>query len=540
MMREGDGPERRATAAVLAAFGLLAVFFSGVFPPFSNPNELSRFQTVVAAVDHGTFSVDAVIADLGDHEDKAAANGKLYSNKAPGLALAAIPVYGLLRAVFPAPATANADSIFRLMRLLTVSLLSLLALARFGRRVAAWTSPAAAPLVLCAVALGTPYLFYARSFFSHSWTAALLFLSWDSLASAEEIERPRGGKVRLSAGGFLAGWAAISEYTVAPVALLLAIRSFAGRRPPRLGLFVVGAAIPLALLGIYDTICFGAPWVLSSAREADPSYSQLAQTGLFGFGAPRPEVALAYLVHPARGVLIFSPFLAWCVPGFARWWKSGEHRADCLLALTTTALYFVAMTGYPNWHGGWALGSRYLLPALLFPAVAIGFALSTALSRGLFAAAVVFSVAGHYLLTATFPYFPDNIAWPVATGSLWFLERGWVAPNLLDRSSGGLAALALSGAAFAVPLILSLRAAGTMLPRRAIGALLGLAPLAVLLLRPPELSFGARLWRSAIYGAYSGRDPKREELRAVALTAATPAEQRQAVGSWRVYGPPRP
>ncbi len=301
--------------------------------------------------------------------------------------------------------------------------------------------------------------------------------------------------MRLGAAGFLAGWAAISEYTVAPVALLLAIRSLAGRRPSRLGFFVLGAAVPLALLGIYDTICFGAPWVLSSAREAYPSYSRLAQTGLFGFGAPRPDVALDYLVHPSRGILLFSPFLAWCVPGFARWWRSGERRPDCLLALTATALYFVAMTGYPNWHGGWALGSRYLLPVLFFPAAAIGFALKTPLSRGLFAAAVVFSVAGHFLLTATFPYFPDDMSWPVATGSLWFLERGWVAPNLLDRwAGGGIAALALSGAAFAVPLGLSLGAAGAI----AAAALDRRAPRAGSARGAAAAAPGALLWSAAV------------------------------------------
>jgi len=531
---------RRAQRAILAAFALLAVLFSGAFPPFSNPNELSRFETVVAAVEHSTFAIDAVMAELGGHEDKAVANGRIYSNKAPGLALAAIPVYRLLRCVLPEPVTANADPIFRLMRLFTVSLVSLFALFRFGRRLASWTNPQTAPLVLCAAALGTPYLFYSRTFFSHSWTAALLFLSWDALAGGDEAatDIPRG---RLWAAGFLAGWAAISEYTVAPVALLLAIRVLADRPRRRVLHFVLGAAVPLIVLGIYDTVCFGAPWVLSSAREADPLYSQLARTGLFGFGAPRADVALAYLVHPARGLLVFSPFLAWCIPGFARWWRSATRRADCGLALAATAVYFVAMAGYPNWHGGWTLGSRYLLPVLFFPAMAIGFALRTALSRGLFVAAVAFSVAGQFVLTATFPHFPDNVSWPVATGSLWFLERGWFAPGLLDRlPHGGLAAVALSGVAFAVPLALSIRTAGIVRPRGVIAVLLGLAPLALLLLRPPELSFGARLWRSAIYGAYSGRDSNREELRAVVVTAATPAEERQAAGAWRLYGPPRP
>jgi hypothetical protein len=531
---------RRAQQTVLVAFGFLAVLFSGVFPPFSNPNELSRFQTVVAVVDHHTFAVDAVIAELGDHEDKAVASGRTYSNKAPGLALAAVPVYAVLRAVMPAPTSPNAGLLFPLLRFLTVSLLCLAALARFGRRIAA-LDPSASPLILAAVALGTPYLFYARTFFSHAWTAALLFLAWDLLMSAPAPVASIRADLAAGAAGFLAGWAAISEYTVGPIALLLALRCLHGRSLRRAMLFALGIAVPLTLLGVYDTICFGSPWILSSAREAYPGYSQLAGTGFFGFGAPSLSVARDYLVHPARGVLVFSPFLLWAIPGFVRWWSSGERRADCLLALSVTILYFAVMTGYPNWHGGWALGSRYLLPILFFPAMAIGFTLTSPLSRGLFAAAVVFSAASQCILTASFPYFPDNVPWPAATGSLWFLERGWIAPGMLGRWTwGGPTTLSLAGTAFAVSLALALRAAGAMRPRAAIASLLGVVPLAVLLLRPPELTFGARLWRAAIYGAYSGRDPQREELRAVALAASTPAEERQAAGAWRVYGPPPP
>jgi hypothetical protein len=56
----------------------------------------------------------------------------------------------------------------------------------------------------------------------------------------------------------------------------------------------------------------------------------------------------------------------------------------------------------------------------------------------------------------------------------------------------------------------------------------------------PRPQFVARLWRAAVYGAFSGRDPRREELRRVALSASTPRERRQAVNAWRTYGPPSP
>ena len=249
---------------------------------------------------------------------------------------------------------------------------------------------------------------------------------------------------------------------MAPVVLLLAVRAASGRAwsLPAAAFFALGLAVPLAVLAAYNAICFGSPWVLSSAREAYPAYSRLAGTGLFGFGPPDAKIAAAYLFHPARGLVLFSPFLLWAIPGFLRWWRSREDRADCVLALGATLVYFVLMTGYPNWHGGWSLGNRYLLPVVFFPALALCRALRSPLSRGLFAAAVVLSVGAHFLLTASWPYFPDNVPWPAATGSVWFLERGWVAPSLLQTVPGGAwIALALAAAAVAAALIVALRGA---------------------------------------------------------------------------------
>ena len=97
------------------------------------------------------------------------------------------------------------------------------------------------------------------------------------------------------------------------------------------------------------------------------------------------------------------------------------------------AAFFVLLTGYPSWHGGWALGGRYLLPAAFFGAVVLARGLESPLSRGLFAAAAVFSAANALILTASWPHFWPELPWPAATGSLWFLARGWVAPTLLAR-----------------------------------------------------------------------------------------------------------
>ncbi|HYX21699.1 MAG TPA: hypothetical protein VFA98_12715 [Thermoanaerobaculia bacterium] len=532
---EGSG---RAAAVAIGVFAALCLYFSGVFPPWANPNELSRFEAVVAMADDGTLSIDAAIARLGDHEDKSVANGRFYSNKAPGLAFAAYPVYRLLRLALPPPSPGTGSLAFVLTRLLTVSLVCLIGLRRFAARLSERAPPPAVGMVVLAAALGTPYLFYARSFFSHAWTAALLFLSWDRLRRAEERNGSGRGAQTAAIAGLLAGWAVISEYSVAPLALALGVRAIATRSWRRLTGFVLGAALPLALLAAYDAICFGSPWTLSSAREASRDYAALALEGVFGFRLPSPRIAVAYLFDPARGVLLFSPFFIWIVAGLVIWWRRGDARRDWWTITGGLALFFVCMCGYPNWHGGWSLGSRYLLPGLFFAALPLGAALEKPWSRGLFAAAATFAVATHFVLTASWTHFPLEMPWPGATGSLWFLKRGWAAPNL------GTLFEANPWVSLAVPALLTLwallvacREASPLRPVAPIAVLLGVAPLVALLLRPPEPPYSGRLWRAGVLGAFSGRDDARTEFRRVASQASTPQERRMAVVLWRWFGP---
>jgi hypothetical protein len=534
---------RTATASVLLAFVLQSAYFTGFFPPFWNPNELSRFQAVVAMGEWRTLSIDRAVQMLGDHEDKSASGGRFYSNKAPGLAFAALPAYALLRLAFPEPTPASAAPLFWALRLLTVTVVCAFALGRLAVRLERDTgNPAAAPLTVLAVALGTPYLFYARSFFAHAWTAALLFLAWDRLRASEAPASEGGSRrpaIAALLAGVLAGWAVISEYTVAPIALVFALRALARPNAARLSAFALGAGLPLVLLLAYNAACFGSPFTLSSAREADPAYAELASRGVFGLGAPSVSVAREFLVGPSRGLFLFSPFLLWFFWGAWRWWRTGKDRADCLFVLAATAVFFVAMAGYPNWHGGWSLGSRYLLPGLLLVALAVGRGLETPLSRGIFFAATVAAVGSHALLTATFAHLSPDQAWPAATTSAWFLARGWIAQSLASiAGAGGVASLVLPVLLTLLAVSLVARAARPMRPALPIAALLGLAPLLVLLARPPGLSFHGRLWRAAVFGAFSGRDPERLELREAALGASTEAERRRAFAMWRVYGPP--
>jgi hypothetical protein len=485
---------------VLAAFAFQLVWFTGFFPPHNNPNELSRFEAVVAFVESGTFSIDETVRRFGDQMDKSVWNGRTYSNKAPGLIFAAIPVYRLLRVFFLQPRD-GWSFVFVLTRFFTVSLICFLALARFARRLESEArAPETAAAVAGAVAFGTPFLFYSRTFFSHAWTASLLFLAWDLIVRSEET--PRRRSVFLFVAGLLASWAAISEYPAALVAVVLAARAFAGargRRTSGAAFFAAGAVPALALLAAYDAVCFGSPWRLSSACEAFPAYAALARRRLLGFGPPTLAGLLGTLFSPRRGVLVFSPFLLWSIGGWHSWWRSGRDRRDCVFTLAVALAVWLPITGYANWDGGWSLGMRYLLPGLFFAAMPIPRALETPLSRGLFLAAAAFSVALHTLASLSFAHYPNAIGWPVAAVSAWLLARGAVAPNLgLLAGLSPWLSLLPAVVAVAAPLVVAVRRFPRTRPGVGMACALGVSALVAVLFLPAPVWPSDSVWRESM------------------------------------------
>jgi hypothetical protein len=488
---------RRARHVVVVAFAFNAVFFTG-FTTVNNPNELSRIEAVVSLVDHGTFSIDGVLATLGNHEDKATSGGRFYSNKAPGLIFAMIPPYGALRLVLPPPSRGT-EEIFVLVRLATVTLASLLALVLLGHRLADTRGHAeTAPLIVFAVAFGTPFLFYARSLFSHAWSASLLFLAWDALRRGEGARSARHADAWWCLCGLLAGWAAISEYTTAPIAVLLAARAAVGRR--RALLFVVlGTIPPLALCAAYNAACFGSPFTLSSALEAAPQYRAVAAHGLFGIRVPRASTVAQLLFHPARGILVFSPFLAWTAAGMIRWWRSRTERADCLFIAAALAALCLPVAGYVRWEGGFSLGVRYLVPVVLLAALPLRWTLRSAWSRGLFLAAVVFSAANHFLISSAYPHVPRDVPWPAASLAGWMLLRGWAAPNLGDfLGFNPVVSLLAPLGALAIAAMFCTAALGRVWPRASLAAAAGLLLFCATLTVSAELPPAEAHWRDSI------------------------------------------
>jgi hypothetical protein len=460
------------------------VYFVGLYPGASDSNQRSHFQLLRALGERGTPDIEPELRELGTHTDVAVHEGRRLSNKAPGLSVAAVPGYWVLRRFLPSPSSLQDWVVFYGARVLSVTLVVVLALGVFATR-ALRRNPVSPllPLWLFALVFATPFQVYARSFFSHAFAAALLFLSFVLAVQGR-------GSPSAVAAGFLAAAAVATEYPVAVIAACLLI-AVAWRGPAaRVAVFLAGAAAPAAALAWYHARYFGG--ILQTPPAASESYSTLAGRGLVGISWPSPASFAGLFVDPAHGLLYFSPFLIlWPIVAVV---CLSKLRSDPTLLVPALGplLLWIAISGYvaPHWRGGWCLGPRYLvggfvlvfwLLALRFPGGG-GARGQTAILAGIVYGSVLLAVSG-----STYWLIPYEAWNPARTVSLHLLRRGLVEFNLgVAAGLPPLVSLVPPLLACAAAFVVAARGARIPLPGLLAGALVGLLTAAAVLSIPPS------------------------------------------------------
>jgi len=416
---------RSRAGAVVGLYALLALLAVPVFPHFLSPNEFTRWAFAASLFEHGTPEVSSVLPLLGPaFEDLSEKDGRVFSNKAPGAALVALPGYLLARPFAGPPSASSMRPVLWAMRLFGATLpavLLALVLSRAAERFGASASRAA--FVAFALLFATPLFAYGLLLFSHALVAACLFGAWVALFLPGDPSREFRRDVL---AGALLGVAVLSEYPAAIPAGVLVLCAMIPA--PRRGLAVLSGGAPFAVaLGAYDAACFGGVFELSSAHERGTSFQALASTGLFGVSLPSPEILLRLLVDPSKGLLVFSPFLLlW--PGALRASRDTLPR-EARFALVLAPLSLLLLySGYPNWHGGFTVGPRYLVAALPFLVFPFAFGKGGFLGSALVGASTLAVCA----TTLAFPFAPPGFALPWGSFAAFFFEKGLTAPNALD------------------------------------------------------------------------------------------------------------
>ena len=427
------GPAREPSALVLRKFAnewlvlcLVAVAVLAFTHPV-NSQDRTRLSLTMALVDHGEVAIDR----YGASTDVARKDGRLYTDKAPGLSLLAVPAVAVGRLVENvagrerAPVWESPAKLW-LLRSGVVGTFLLLLTWLVGR-VAEGVAPGAGAPTAVAAALGTVLGPLSGVLFSHVPAACLGF-------AAYVLAQGRGGRRGLAAGA-LAGALVLVEYQAVLVVLPLAVYIAQRQGVRQLTWFVLGG-LPFAVtLAVYDAVAFGAPWRLSYQYVYGP-FAALQDQGLFGLGRPRMDSLLETLVGE-RGLLLFSPVLLAAAAGLVLLLR-GRYRADAVLCTSVTLLFLTLSAGYYLPYGGFSPGPRFVTPALPFLLVGLPAALCrwprTVLA--LLAVSVV-------LMTA------NTLTWPGFAPSEPF------APRLPDTLLSRLGAPRSAGAAVAVLAALS-------------------------------------------------------------------------------------
>jgi hypothetical protein len=385
----------RGPRAGLAALVALAVAYAILVPDTAWP-ENSHYALIRSLAD-GTPIIDRFARETGD---AAYFEGHLYSNKAPGLAFLALPLYLVLdvtgvRATLEAQAGGQ-DAVMKLLSLWVVVVPAGLLL-YLVRRLAGRVEPGFGTAAAVTLGLGTLVLPYATTLYSHVLSAFLGFAAF-SLLWRERNVAPKLGTVL--AAGVLAGLAVTTEYPLVLLGVVLGFYAISGTDRLRSGLaYSVGAVAGTLPLFLYNRWAFGSFAHLSYADQEAHS------VGFLGLGVPRPSAGVELLLS-SRGLLVCAPVLVAGAVGTVLLYRRGRRAEASVIG--AVALVFLAYNS--GWQlgifGGLEPGPRFLITALPFLAIplAIAYRRFTAVTLGLAAASATLMI----LATATSPPVGDD------------------------------------------------------------------------------------------------------------------------------------
>ena len=341
-------------------------------------NQNSRFDLVRAITERHTLQIDAY------HEntlDKAHFRGHYYSDKAPGLALFAVPLAGVaqkaMRLVRLNPESPRGEYVLSYLMTAVAAALptALAAMCLFYLSLRFGSDLTGASLASAMFSIGTPMLAYATVFWAHALVASCLLFAYAAALELREVQPDFWWA--LGVGG-MAGWATVTEYPAAPASALLAFFALSNvwQRGPRArwtaaaGIAIGAIACAIILLA-YLYAAFGG--FRPSYSYYDPSsFSFMQQQGYLGLTYPHPDRILKLLFGCSRGLFFASPVLLAGVPGL--WWLGRRFRGPAVVAAAIAIYYFLFNASFYWWKAGLTFGPRYAAPAI--PMLCLGLAVA--------------------------------------------------------------------------------------------------------------------------------------------------------------------
>jgi hypothetical protein len=218
--------------------------------------------------------------------------------------------------------------------------------------------------VVLGYGLLTPAFAYAGAFYGHQLSAACMLAAFCLVFMSAR----RLSTCSLLGIGLLLGYSVVTEYPSALIAGVLFVYTFCRLvNRWRIGWVVITGALIAGGWMVYNTVVFGSPLTLGYSNSE--LWTEQHHTGFMSLTMPDWEAIWGISFSLFRGLFVLSPLLLLAVPGFALWWRAGEHRSEFWVTLASIVAMFLFNSSSAMWWGGYAIGPRYLLPMLPFMAL---------------------------------------------------------------------------------------------------------------------------------------------------------------------------
>lgn len=375
---------RERAIVFVTLFAAYAWFFGG-----SGFNQNATFDLTRALVERGQLHIDPY---AGNTADVSFHGGHVYPNKAPGLAFVAAIPYFAIHAIGGPPENALELNLY-------LYLCTLLVCGVSGALIGVLLYDARGPATALLAGLGTPLFAYSTMLFAHVPSALLVLIAYQ-----QREKRP-------GVAGAAVGAATCINYLCAPLALLFIPlgKAAASHRTPQVRYLAGGLPFAIAL-GAYHWAAFGSPLRTSIATMNPAFIEKGAALGIFHL--PRLDALWGITFSPYRGLFYLAPIVLLALFGLR----------DRLIWISF-ALLLLLNASFNGWHGGYAIGPRYLIAVV--PLLMLGLPSN----RKLLIAFGTISILFNFAVTAVDPQPPDSLRDPIGKYAIPSLIVGRAAPD---------------------------------------------------------------------------------------------------------------
>ncbi|OYT14191.1 MAG: hypothetical protein B6I19_01160 [Bacteroidetes bacterium 4572_114] len=416
---------------------LLSFYFVDTW---NNSNTTSRALPIISWFEQGNFQIDK-------HQeltlDKAYIDGHYYTDKAPLPTLIVLPFFGLLKSlglIQPVDGSFYGPGVYILGSLICGSLPFALFLLLSFKGIKKNRTSLSPVIFSCMPFFGSFIFVFAGTYFAHMMSALLLLLGYIYLK-----------KSKFLLAGLFAGLAFLSEYTIALVFPIWAIQVWARQKSFIKGFyFGLGTLPAIIFILAYNYYFTGSAFTMLYKYH---TFQDLHTN--YGFSLPTIESLWGLSFSNYKGLFFYVPFLLMAL--FVVFKNYSLKSVSGHYLTWVSIIYFLVVSAYFGWWGGWTYGPRLLFPiAVLLLYEGILQVSKYKINRPVFWALTVFGLTGAFLAKITVLYsIPTESKNPFLQTIFPALSNWQFNPNNLPTMIFGLDPL-VSGVLWVVVFVVSM------------------------------------------------------------------------------------